>query len=350
MSTETEEIMRKYSKLRQIAKVFMADKTDYQLLSDAIKRYEALLLELSEMDMEDEGLKEDLHFVNGKAIGTTWAALCVQDMIRTKKFVKGIFEAIKHLKNRQVQPIHILYAGSGPFATLILPVLAVYSEQEIQVTLIEINQRSYESVKRVLRRLNFTGFVRDIINEDATTYQIENGVEVHIVLSETMQNALQGEQQVPIMINLVQQIKNEVILIPEKIVLSLGVRESNIAADGEIIHSASQKIAEVFELSEEQIRASKVDDLREVQFPEMTIMIPKGLVQSFGQIAIFTEIQVFEDTWIMSNESGLTIPLVLADVTRLNLQELSVLLQYKISANPGFEVQFKNGELITGEK
>ena len=68
--------------------------------------------------MENDRNREDIHLANGKALGTSWAARCVDDIIRTKKFVAGVYQAVQKLLNEYPEKtVHILYAGTGPFAT-----------------------------------------------------------------------------------------------------------------------------------------------------------------------------------------------------------------------------------------
>lgn len=325
--------------LQEIAKVFASENPEHLSLSNAIMRYKKMLVDLSEIDLDTKESASDIHFENGKAIGLKWAALCIDDINRTQKFIKGVIDAIKVLKTKQVKPIHLLYAGTGPFATLILPVLASYSEEDIQVTLIEINKKSIEYVKKVFDRLGFNGYIKEVINEDATKYKIKNDEKIDIILSETMQAALKEEQQVSIFFNLLRQIKNDVIVIPEKIVLELGLWNSDAK---ETAHDETnmKKLIDVFELSPQRIKTFEFDETNNQiknQFPQIKVNLSKELLRKYDQLVIFTEIQIFEKNWIRKNESGLTIPLMLEDLSRTEYEELSITLRYKIDANPGIE-------------
>ena len=82
-----------------------------------------------------KAMRNDVYGETGMALGTLWAALCVDDMIRTKMFVKGLIEAVEDIMKKKEGPVHILYAGTGPFATLILPTLASYTSDQVQCTL-----------------------------------------------------------------------------------------------------------------------------------------------------------------------------------------------------------------------
>lgn len=322
--------------LQNLAKTFCSEATDFLELSQAIITYRTLLLELTALDLDQNSFRSDLYFENGKVIGLTWAARCIDDMIRTKMFIKGVFDAVQSLKNPNRGPIHILYAGTGPFATLILPLLAHSSPDEIQVTLLEVNPDSLVFLKHVFDQLDFNRFVRSYVNEDATTYQIKEKVD--ILLSETMQRALQAEQQVPIFLNLINQIDYPFILIPERVILKLAkLKQLELSYSTEII-------SQVFELSSDRIKyileIQKEKDAV-ICFPKIKANLIAEQTDELTQLAILTEIQVFGKNWIRFNQSGLTIPWIIEKNWPHDSIEKSMVLQYQISQNPGLKYVFE---------
>jgi hypothetical protein len=152
-------MMKERNLLKQITAVFLEKKTDYQKLSAAVKDYKKLLITLAELE-DNDAARENIHFENGKALGTTWAAMCIDDLMRTRQFVQGIYKAVQFLKQQKEAPVHILYAGCGPFAALILPLLTRFSQKDIQCTLLEINPLSYAAVKKVISKLGLGDHIR----------------------------------------------------------------------------------------------------------------------------------------------------------------------------------------------
>ena len=146
--------------IKNIAEVLLKEETDFFELSKVIHDYEELLLDLSSLNMENDTSRSDIYFENGKALGTTWAAMCIRDMMRTKIFVKGLFKAIEFIQQTKEGAVQIIYAGTGPFATLALPVMASFSAKEIQFTLLEINRTSFENAKKVIKKLGFGNYVQ----------------------------------------------------------------------------------------------------------------------------------------------------------------------------------------------
>lgn len=330
-------------KLKAITAVFLEEETDYLKLSAAVKEYKSLLTEISEMEDDDAGRK-NIYFDNGKALGAAWAAMCVDDLMRTKRFIKGLYEAVCFLKESKKGPIHILYAGSGPFAALILPLITRFKESEIQFTILEINPLSFAAVQKVISKLGVAGYIQSIENADATKYVINKSTPVDIVLSETMQHALKKEQQVPIMINLLSQLADDVLMIPQQIVLHTGLLKSHNLEETVLPGQEAdyyKKTGEIFELSKKSIAEfiAKQNQEGELIFPEVTIQLTPEITAGYNRLAIFTEIQVFETERLCINESGLTIPLMLCDIQHINHKEISIKLQYKIDVEPGVSWQ-----------
>lgn len=335
--------------LQALADILRKDTTDFLALKNALSDFKALVVNLSEVDLDSEVARENLHFDNGKAIGTTWAAWCIDDFVRTKVFIKGLFNAIESVKSQKKDTIHLLYAGCGPFATLILPIMAVYTPQEIQFTLIEINPISAESAKRVIDKLGFNEYIKKIEIADATKYVIDATVKFDIILSETMQRGLIKEQQVPIIANIMRQIHYDILLIPEKInivlaLLNMSKYHQKAAQATEATEEAYLlRLGEVFELSAANITATMSTAEQQgtkLVFPQKKFHIKKSQIEALPQLVILTDIQVFGNDKIYFNESGLTIPMMLKK-TNMIPQDCQVTISYKIDEVPGFEVEVK---------
>lgn len=327
--------------LQQIASVFREDTHDYAVLTKTISDFKALCLALSEIDLETDEAKTDLHFENGKAVGRTWAAFCIDDILRTKMFIKGLFKAIEHLKSQKKEMIHVLYAGCGPFATLILPVMAVYSPEEIQFTLLEINEGTVESVKRVLHKLGFERYIRAIEQQDATKYVIPE--EVDIVLSETMQKGLVQEQQVPIAMNLMRQVSKNTLLIPQKITVDIALINNTKLFERQEDTPKSEYcllLGRLFELSAEKIASynSTMNVLAgKMAFPENHFTLSKQSLKTHNSLAILTEIVTFGEEKLSLNESGLCTPIILTHFSKEQTADKHISIFYKIDTVPGFE-------------
>jgi predicted RNA methylase len=332
----------------RITSEYFEDNIDYQKLSHSSKEYKNLLNKICGENLDIETGRDDIEFDNGKALGTFWAALCLDDIIRTRQFIRGINKAIQEKINKQ-KPLHILYAGTGPFATLILPFVFRYSKQEIKYTFIEVNPFSFEILKNLISKLGLKDYNIKLVKEDATKYQIDLKNKPDIIISETMQNALAKEQQVPIFLNLMSQINYDSVFIPEKIELFIKLKKEGIKAE-EIQVKHYKKVEKVFEVSKEAMFLSNQTENKipkEISFSKKQTIIEKKVLEGFNQIVLITEIQVYKDEKISLSESGLTTPITIIDVPSNLKDSITINTQYKISSQPKleYEIILSNKEL-----
>lgn len=324
--------------LSEVANILLREELDYLELSESINKYRSVLTEISELHLEDEVSRNDIHLSTGKAIGSTWAAMCIDDMLRTKRFIKGIDKAIKQLLKKRKRPVEVLYAGSGPFAALILPLTTRYTEEEIRIRVLEINKNSCRHLEKLISELDLLDYIESIENVDATKYVVKTSERIDILLSETMQRGLEKEQQVSIVLNLLNQLNEGVIVIPEKIELNLGVIEY-VGSDS--VQKNYKSIAKVFELSKKELKKYKnrKDQFGQIEFPKNEVEILRDNIRKNDQLAIFTEIQIYEDEKLTINESGLTLPIIIQDLNNKMREDQVLQIGYEIGSNPGLKYE-----------
>jgi hypothetical protein len=156
----------------------------------------------------------------GVAISPHMAALCLLDPLRTVQFLRGIHAAIHEAMHRfPAERIHIVYAGCGPYATLLLPLTTQFSSDQIALTLIDIHKPSIEGVKCLIAALGVAPYVVQCIQANAITYRHPAEMPLHMVVSETMQTGLAREPQFAIMRNFLPQLAENGLFIPESIVV-----------------------------------------------------------------------------------------------------------------------------------
>ena len=310
--------------LREIADVFRNEPIDYLELKEAIDSYKHLMEKVSRINVSDDTLRNDIHSDTGMALGTSWAAMCLDDVIRTRTFVRGLFNAIEQVKTKK-EKVHVLYAGTGPYATLALPVLASFSEADIECTLLEINETSFASMQHVIKELGFENYVRAYVNDDATKYVLKDHAD--IILSETMQLALEKEQQVPIVLNLMKQASEDTILIPERIDVFAGLLKFE---DGQPNPDKTKKLIPVIELNGDTGRSADI-------FDEKTVALTQTDLQEYTCLSLLTEIQVFGDEKIGFNQSGLTISKRLEYFEHLEKKDKTCTFRYIIDDFPRIE-------------
>lgn len=336
--------MKSYlERLNEIAPVILNEEIDYLELSNAIKSYRELLLEISNLEFETEENRDNIALTHGLAIGPAWAARCLDDMIRTKKFVRGIHLAVSKIKTENKKPIQIVYCGTGPFATLILPLLSLYTSEEIQFTLVEVNPISFTHVKNIFKSLGAEAYIRNIILEDATKLKLAYSQEIDLVIIECLQHALAREPQVAITANLIKQCRKDILLIPEEISLHVSLlnHREEFNANTNTNKSVSRVDKKAFTLNKHEILHYDFDGSESYFFPKKEICYTNAELKNNTALAVTTTIQIFENEVLSNKESGLTIPYIFCEIDD-SIASLAVTTQYEVGENPKLNVSIIN--------
>lgn len=270
---------------------------------------------------------KDIYLPKGIAISAIKAAHCLLEIRRTAVFLRGIYKAIFQLKKDfPSRKINILYAGCGPYATLLTPLTAFFSSEELAFHMLDINQFSLDSVQRLYTSLDLTDYIAESVCTDATTYQLPKDKMMHMVISETMQNALAKEPQVAIMLNLIPQMASKAIFIPEEINISL-----------KLITPAEENKS-FFTLDYVPIRKDMgqlytIGRTNSKMHTPLTIQMPQQ-AGNFKSLNIFTDITVFNDEKLGDYNCGLNLPLKIADIEGNEARKIT--FHYEINDKPGF--------------
>jgi predicted RNA methylase len=270
---------------------------------------------------------KDILLPNGKAISPIKAAHCLLEIQRTAVFLRGIYKAIFQLKiDFPGQKINILYAGCGPYATLLTPFTAYFGREELAFYMLDINPVSLDSVKELFTALGLNAYIAEFICSDATTYQMPKDKVMHMVISETMQNALAKEPQVSIMLNLIPQMHANTIFIPEEINLSLKLVDP---AEENKSFSIQDYIPERKEMGELYI----IGRANCKEHAPLTLQLPEQ-INNFRYLNIFTDITVFRDEKLGAYNCGLNLPVRIADLESKASEKIT--FRYEMNNIPGF--------------
>ena len=326
------------AKLKQLCIQILEDETPIVLLN-ASKELYRLLSDTGGID-ENNIYKNDLITPSGKAIASLWAAMCITDFLRTQRFFRGIHQALIDSKAKYPsEKINILYAGTGPFATLALPIMCLFSKDEVSFTMLEIQETSVNILHKILEYYDFQDYVCALIKTDATSYQLEKSKRVHIVISETMQHALEKEPQVEIAINLANQVDNETIWIPQDIKIEVGLMNMKKDNDRQLgLLSANDTsnidIGTIFCLNKKS--AKKLNKNLSLS-DKVQYKLSGETILAYPWLVLMTTIHIYGDQYLKLWDSGLCAPRVLVDLAQNKSMPYQVVFWYKTGASPGFE-------------
>ncbi|HEX8271862.1 MAG TPA: hypothetical protein VF615_04355 [Longimicrobiaceae bacterium] len=337
--------------LKAAADELLSDQADDDGLKAAAAGLYALCSSVTGIDEHSAHVDDSdgTRLPGGEAIAPRDAARCVLDHRRTSAFLRGLHAAVLGAQARFPDtPIEILYAGCGPFAPLALPLTSRFSPAEIRFTLLDVHERSLDAARRLFHALGKGAFVRNYVQCDATSYEHAAPHDIHVVVVEAMQAALEREPQVAITTNLVPQLCPGGIFLPERITVDccLGDAAQEFPA-ADAVDPASTGTGEgarihlgrVLDLNSEACRTSsepgRGDGQGGTSFgPKTHLRVPEEL-DGERNLMLLTSITVYDSITLGDDESGLTCPRILFDAGRVRGGEV-VELEYRLGASPGF--------------
>jgi hypothetical protein len=260
---------------------------------------------------------------SGAAISPRNAARCVWDFMRTSRFLQGAYAGIHEAQRRfPGQRIEVLYAGCGPFAALAIPLLPLFAPNELHFTMIDIHADALDSVAQLLAAFDLGDFQTELVVGDATAYQPPDGARFHLLVSETMQKALDKEPQVAITRHLAPFLHPGGILIPERIVVSACL--SNDGREFGELPRQRHELGVLVDLS--------LDSLDVLQPRRITI--PADLPAGLNTFFLLTAITTFGTITLGDYDSGLSYPTVLGQLSLLE-PGAQIDFQYQLGERPG---------------
>lgn len=274
--------------------------------------------------MEEAKIRENTNeskTQGGIALSPQDAAKCLKDYHRTVRFIKGSHRAIERLFSKfPDEEIHLLYAGCGPFATIITPILSLFSPHRLKITLLDIHEFSLTHASNLLKDLNLSSFIYKTIIGDACTYQKGPNEKIHLLVSETMFRGLIREPQYLISTNLAPQLTEGGLLIPEEIRIEAGYSffgnepyfqfGDNGGTEKCVKINFPQRamIGTVLQLN----KFSTSGDVK--QKLSKPFQAPEHPLTEQPDLCLFTTVKIFEDIVLGSTESTITNPQVICPI------------------------------------
>jgi len=321
--------------LKLITDELLSPVLDYSRVREASLSLKKIFSDAIAFDEMEPANQPNIPTGSGLALSPRSAASCLIDMMRTRKFILGIRDAIEERsKTDPGKPVRVLYAGTGPFASLLTPLITVFKPDQLQMVLMEINPVSIGYLKKIIQQFGMEDYIIDLLQADAVTWTIPGDLQPDIIVSETMNNALQKEPQVSIVANLLSQCRESTILIPELVRVDVCLMGNIIDHPENIL-----LLKTLLELDAETARCVK-DDPENVQAlsPGIIVTLPGLPDLKYKQLVLCTFIRVFGQHSLGINESGLTVPHILRMTDSFIKFPVHLLFRYVIESNPGFRV------------
>ena len=314
---------------------------------DDDRRSEAAVTSLDRLFRDITGLREntlDLHdrsatsLAAGSAISPLDAGRCLLDVRRTVAYLRGVYGAIQEAQQRfPGEVIHILHAGCGPFALLCLPLLPLLAEQAVHFTLLDVHARAIESVQAIMATLRLEAANVDCLVCDAAQYHTPGHRALHVVVSETMQQALEKEPQVAILMNMAPQLAAGGLMVPEIIAVDAVLTDlsQELGSNGVAAKPWSGRVplGRILEVDRERACAWSAAGLS-LHLPPVRISMPSVVPVQYS-LVLATTIRTFGMHLLREYESGITHPLM---VNGLHAGE-EIEITYRLGKKPGFHLE-----------
>lgn len=295
-----------------------------------------------EPEADDGEADRETKTEHGRALAPRDAARCTLDLARTSAFLRGCHEAIGVLLNRfSGRRINLLYAGTGPFAPLALPLTTRFDPEHLGITFIDAHPYSVDSVRRLIDAFEASAWCSALHSCDAMDYVHPVSEPLHMVIIETMQRLLAKEPQVALTEVLAPQLIEGGILLPERVLLSACLadqsRELSLPDPGE----AAAKTTEVstrcrFDLGALiELTAGGLRYRGEAE--TITLIIPDEVLE-MPDLLLRTTVEVFAGHRLDDYDSGLTYPTLIAQLGRLRPGD-RVEITFERGAVPGLRVR-----------
>ncbi|MDO6674188.1 phytanoyl-CoA dioxygenase [Tenacibaculum sp. 1_MG-2023] len=279
------------------------EQPETESLINEIHSYFRELIQLTGFDQNMEHLAA-VTTAKGKALGLNHAAQCLLDYKRTVKFLKAMVTAIEEKQqNYPNETIHIFYAGCGPYAPFVTLIAPLFSPEEVQFSLLEINDKSLEYAKTLIQKLELTNYVTNYYTADAVTFKVPEPEKFHILFSETLDALLYRECYVPILFNLLPQLSEDITVIPENVLVKMSLA-TNAFADAK---HTSVEIDTVLNVR----KAILLNQNKTIpnQLPDKKVAVNSINIKEYNYLILDTLVHVYDHIWLTRNESSLTLAL-----------------------------------------
>jgi hypothetical protein len=336
--------------LRSIADTILDESSSQLRLQAALDEYSQLCARVSGIQ-PDAGFNSqagDQLLAEGVAIGPRAAAHCITDYQRTVVFIRGVYAAINDSITKQQQrsdrpPLNILYAGCGPFATLLMPLLERFDPGALDITLLDIHAESLASVGRLISHFGLEFYDIATVKADASTYQ--HHTPLHLIIAETMQKALEQEPQLAVTANLVPQLLPKGVFIPQQVRVQLCLADpaSFMTAVSAIAVSSCQHkrfVAELISLNQSHI--SHIMDTLEkdpgsgsYQVVATELIMPADEGAQGRELFMFTQVVVYGDYTLDDFDAEITLPSGVHDIAT-PAAGTPFFVAYRLGAYPKF--------------
>lgn len=269
------------------------------------------------------------------SLSVAGSTTCVDDQLRTKRFLRALDMAVEGLATDSDGPIEVCDAGCGA-----IPILAIYaalSSERVRCTALELNPDSAAIARQMVAAFGVQDRIQ-VLEIDATRYRPDGPID--LLVSETMHSGLSAEPMVDIMANLQPAVR------PGGVVLPSGVDvHSRLVSAAEYDqtqlhnHLASKPVKVIADGWQTPVVYEAGDELKAVKFDIPTVGLPAGSYL----VGVCCTVRLGESEPLQPYDSLITLPLNVST----DSGQRSVLLDGTDIVR-AFRVRYRTGGRLSG--
>jgi hypothetical protein len=288
--------------------------------------------------------RADTHLPTGKAISPLGAVRCLREYRRTAVFLQAMDRALREARRRfPGETLHVVEAGCGPAAPLVLPFAVRYPPEEVMFTLLDLHAVSLEAARSAVEALGVAKSIRGYVAADATRFRFPNEDRPHVIACEVLLRALKREPQVAVTMALAPQRRPGGLFLPERIEVEAAlfssrrhvgfVADSDAAAGAETAR-AIPRLGTVFSL--DAMRVGELVRKENVISAQRVVVPPHD--RADAELHLMTDLRVFGEHRLGDLESSLNLPERVEYPDELAQQGGTIDFEYQIQGDPGLRV------------
>jgi len=330
--------------LKQLTEVMLSNESHWGQRRECLQNLHRLFVQCGAMNVleHNEDLRQAVVLEGGYAVSPFSAGMCLFEIVRTRLFVQGIINAIQQLLQTQTaRPINVLDAGCGPYALLSVMAAPFFTPDEVCFTVLDIHEANISSSKQLVHTLGLADYFGDYVVADACAYAWDTNKPLHLLVTETMLNALRKEPQVAVTLHLAKQLSKGGLLIPQQIDVDL------VAVDFRKKNRVMEAMNEAADYSEPDYTLFEMPLGNIISFnrsstkasvtkqPLFTVPLPENYDADKHYLQLFTTITVFDNLTMHHFDSSLTQPISIAQPNKNRLEKGTELsFHYEMSDKP----------------
>lgn len=334
--------------IKQIIEIILNEESTVKQIKESIDNLYQTFTEITKLDGKLEKAELGAILEEGEILSPRTSAGSIQDYVGITKFLRGIKKAIDfQLKVNQGKRIKIMCVSSGPYAAILFPLIPLFSENEIEISLVDYYDISINALKSLITHFGFDNYFNELLSINPIKYNSDQLFDLIII--DNIQKGLAKEPQVAYTDHFSKFLSRDGSLIPEEIKISASIAnlQNEIVTPGNKWTSFWQNIKrnisidrrillnDIFILDKGVRSKYNLVDLSNNQIILFSTKVRQKIGQ-MGNLILLTEIKIFDDVLLIENDdTGITKPYFDKDVPPID-EGMEISFSYLLGNSPRF--------------